>query len=137
MEFSNVDVKFEFKRSQRQHEIKILNMGSQVLLVLNQNRNHIFNMDVYQDQQSDIVFNMRKDPVKKILSLYNITKFIIYFLINITNFISFKNYFINNVCLLLLLLIFFFFFFEIFRISSLVCNNIWKVYSSWPLDNRT
>lgn len=64
LEFSNIDLKLEFRRSQRQLDLKGITVTAQVIIILNQNRsNNLFNIECYADQQSEIVVNIKKDQV--------------------------------------------------------------------------
>ncbi len=62
LEFSNIDAKLEFKKSQRQLDLKGVVVSGQVLIVLSQNRNN-YNIECYADQQSEISVNIKKDAV--------------------------------------------------------------------------
>lgn len=64
MELSNIDIKVDLMRSQRQLDIKVLNASAQVLIILSQNRNQVFNLDCYLDKQSEFNLNLKKDQVR-------------------------------------------------------------------------
>lgn len=62
LEFNNIDLKAELKRSGRQLDIKVLNAIAQVRIVLSQTKNNLFNMEFTLDQESDLYINIKPDP---------------------------------------------------------------------------
>ncbi len=63
VDFSNIDLKAEFRRSQQQIDLKVTDAYANVLIVLSQNKNHLFNMECSLDQESEFILNVKREPV--------------------------------------------------------------------------
>ncbi len=66
MEMTNVDLRIEFKRSQRLLDVKLTSLTGKVLITLKQNKsNNTFNVEFNLDPQSDLAVEIKRDQVKK------------------------------------------------------------------------
>ena len=63
IEFSNIEIKAETRPSHRQLDIKILEAYANVVIVLSQNKNHLFNMECCLDQDSEFLLNTSREQV--------------------------------------------------------------------------
>jgi len=61
LDFSNIEIKADLKKAQCQLDFKIVNSSANVLIVLSQNRNHLFNMDCSIDPESEMTINIKCD----------------------------------------------------------------------------
>ena len=78
VEFNNIEMKVEFKKSKRLIDLKMLSAKAQVLIVLSQNKNHVFSLECSLDQQSDLVMTFEKNQVTFIKKLIkNLNQFLI------------------------------------------------------------
>jgi hypothetical protein len=57
-------MKAELKKTQHPLNIKVLNASAQVLIVLSQSQNGLFNMECSMDPDADCIINIKQDPVK-------------------------------------------------------------------------
>lgn len=74
-------MKAELKKTQHPLDIKVLNASAQVLIVLTQSQNGLFNMECSMDPDADCIINIKQDPVIKKCEaikndLYNLICFI-------------------------------------------------------------
>lgn len=63
VEFPNIDMKVEFKKSKRLLDLKMTSAKAQLLIVLSQNKNHVFSLECSLDQNSDLLMTFEKNQV--------------------------------------------------------------------------
>ena len=56
-------MKVEFKKSKRLLDIKMTSAKAQLMIVLSQNKNHVFSLECSLDQHSDLAMTFEKNQV--------------------------------------------------------------------------